>query len=119
MGRRPVQSGTECGAIVAGSRLDIDLIKESRPHQLSVRCAIEGDTTGQRETANTGSPLKMTTDVQHRHVKPFLECSRKIMMAGRDFFITLPPRAKLLFQETASRRVIVSLFPSAVHPQCR
>src|SRR5262245_48109367 len=114
----PLQSRTECSAVIAGSWLNIDLVEEPRAHQFSVRCAIERNPAGQREPSNAGLPLKMAADVKHRHFEPFLKRSGKITMAGCDFFTTLPSRSKLLFEETPRRRVVVALFPSAVQPQC-
>src|SRR5215470_7181388 len=48
MNRRPLQCSAERRTIVAGSRLDIDLVKQTGAHQLSIRCAIQRDAPGQR-----------------------------------------------------------------------
>src|SRR5262245_6674311 len=114
----PLQSRAECSAVIAGSGLNINLVEEPRAHQFSVRSAIERNPAGQREPSNAGLPLKMAANVKHRNFEPFLKRSGKITMAGCDFFITLPSRSELLFEETPRRYVVVALFPSAVQPQC-
>src|SRR5262249_49988129 len=78
----PLQRGTECSAIVAGSRLNIDLVEETRAHQFSIGCAIESNAAGQRELSQTGLPLKVAADMKHRHFEPVLKRSGKITVAG-------------------------------------
>src|SRR5262245_60456845 len=41
VGDGPLQSRAERSAVVAGSRLNIDLVKQACAHQLSISCAIE------------------------------------------------------------------------------
>src|SRR5262249_19074628 len=119
VGNGPLQSRAKGSAIVAGSRLNIDLVKEASAHQFSIGCAIERNPAGQCQPSHAGLPLKMAADVKHRHFKPFLKRSGKITVVVGDFFTTLPPRSELLFEETPSRRVVVALLSRAVQSQCR
>src|SRR5262245_5449636 len=61
----------------------------------------------------------MTTNVEHRRFEPFLKRSRKVTMVRRDFFVFLPPRSEMLFEEATSRSVVVPFFASSIQAQCR
>src|SRR5262245_61406540 len=60
----------------------------------------------------------MSTYVQHRRFKPFLQPSRKIAMAVCDFLIASTPCSDLLLQKAPGRRVVVAFLASPVQTKC-